>query len=71
MDRWAYVLQGTEAGTAPTVWKWEGWARHGNILLAPRRAMVGSDRVLELGNLAVLETLADAVFTSPNEVPAQ
>ena len=70
MDRWAYVLQGSEPGTAPTVWKWEGWAKHGNIQLAPRRAMVGSDRVLELSNLAVFVTLPDEVFTSPEAVSA-
>jgi hypothetical protein len=71
MDRWAYVLQGSEAGAAPTVWRWEGWAQHGNVLLAPKRAMVGSDRTLELGDIAVLETLPDAVFSSPEAVPAQ
>ena len=71
MDRWAYLLQaqeGQERAKEPTVWRWQGWQRHGKILLAPTRAMVGGDRKLELTDIAVYETLPETVFTSPEPV---
>lgn len=71
MDRWAYVLESMERGSPPTAWRWEGWQKYGNIMLAPRRVQVNGDRTLELGNIAVYDSLPDAVFTSPEPVPAQ
>ena len=68
MDRWAYVLQSMEQGAEPTAWRWEGWQKYGNIMLAPKRVQVGGDRTLELGDIAVLDTLPDSVFTSPDPV---
>jgi hypothetical protein len=65
MDRWAYVLQNQPADSEPTAWKWEGWERHGGIMLAPRRLQVGSDRVLDLAPIAVPDALPEAAFTSP------
>lgn len=65
MDRWAYVLQDQAPGSEPTAWKWEGWQKHGKIMLAPTRSQVGGDRKLELGDIAVLDTLPDTVFTTP------
>jgi len=68
MDRWEYVLQDQPADAAPTPWKWEGWRRYGKIMLAPTRSQVGGDRKLELGDIAVSDTLPDSVFTSPDPV---
>ena len=65
MDRWAYVLQDQAPGSEPTGWKWEGWQKYGKIMLAPTRSQVGGDRKLELGDIAVLDTLPDTVFTAP------
>ena len=48
MDRWAYILQDMPKEGPPTVWKWEGWQKYGNIMLAPHRTQVGDDRKLEL-----------------------
>ncbi len=69
MDRWAYVLENQPPDSDPTAWKWEGWERHGGIMLAPRRAQVGGERVLDLSPIAVPESIPDAVFTSPEPVP--
>lgn len=71
MDRWAYLLQpepGKEPAKEPTAWRWEGWRKHGNIMLAPMRRQVNGDRTLELADIAVLESLPDTVFTSPDPV---
>jgi hypothetical protein len=65
MDRWAYLLQDQPRDAAPTAWLWQGWQRYGKILLAPTRAQVGGDRKLEMADIAVFDTLPDAVFTSP------
>lgn len=71
MDRWAYLLQagpGQPRAPEPTVWRWQGWQKYGNILLSPTRAQVTGDRKLELTDIAVFETLPDSVFTSPEPV---
>jgi hypothetical protein len=68
MDRWAYILQDMPKDGPPTVWKWEGWQKYGNIMLAPHRVQVGTDRKLELGDISVPATLPDSVFTSPDPV---
>jgi len=65
MDRWAYVLQNQPPDSDPTAWKWEGWQRYGDVMLAPRRVQVGSDRVLDLSPIAVPDALPEAAFTSP------
>ncbi|HEX7181669.1 MAG TPA: hypothetical protein VF756_07490 [Thermoanaerobaculia bacterium] len=68
MDRWAYVLQDQPADAQPTVWAWQGWQRYGKIMLAPSRSQVTGDRKLELGDIAVFDSLPDSVFTSPEPV---
>lgn len=68
MDRWEFVLQDQPADAKPSQWKWEGWQRYGKILLAPMRTQVDGDRKLELGNIQVLDTLPDSVFTTPGPV---
>lgn len=65
MDRWAYILESMDPAGPPTAWAWRGWARHGQILLAPERAQVGGDRKLMLDPVEVPAALADAVFTDP------
>jgi hypothetical protein len=68
MDRWAYLLESMERDAEPVAWRWEGWQRHGDVWLAPKRVQVGGDRVLELSDVAVEESMPDAVFTSPEPV---
>jgi hypothetical protein len=69
MDRWAYILESMPKEGPPTVWLWDGWQKYGAIMLAPHRTQVGSpDRKLELGDIAVLDQVPDAVFTSPEPV---
>lgn len=70
MDRWAYVLEHQPPDSEPTAWRWEGWERYGDVVLAPRRVQVGGDRVLDLAPIAVPETLPESVFTSPEPVAA-
>jgi hypothetical protein len=65
MDRWAYILESMDPQGPPTVWAWQGWTRHGGILLAPERAQVGADRKLSLEPLEVPATLADSIFNDP------
>lgn len=68
MDRWEYILQDQPKEGPPTAWKWEGWQKYGNIMLAPHRVQVGGDRKLELTDIAVFDQLPDSVFTSPEPV---
>ncbi|MEO6191781.1 MAG: hypothetical protein ABIS20_02135 [Thermoanaerobaculia bacterium] len=68
VDRWAYILQDMPKEGPPTVWKWEGWQKYGNIMLAPHRTQVGNERKLELTDIAVMDQLPDSVFTSPDPV---
>jgi hypothetical protein len=68
MDRWAYLLQDQPRDAAPTAWLWQGWQTYGRIKLAPTRQQVGSDKKLELANIAVLDNVPDSVFTSPAPV---
>jgi hypothetical protein len=72
MDRWGFILQGQPEGTQQTQWLWQGWNQFGRILLAPTRIQVGGEGPesrIEFTDLAVLETLPDTIFTSP-EPPA-
>jgi hypothetical protein len=68
VDRWAYLLESAKPDEKPTGWTWEGWTTYGKIKLAPHRGMVGGDRSLDLTDLAVFDTLPDAVFDSPAPV---
>ncbi len=65
MDRWAYHLQDWEADREPTAWNWVDWGRYGRILLSPRRVKVDDGSERPLGDLAVLETIPDALFERP------
>jgi hypothetical protein len=68
VDRWEYILQDMPKEGPPTAWRWEGWQKYGNIMLAPHRVQVGGDRKLELSDIAVFDQLPDSVFTSPEPV---
>ncbi len=70
MEYWAYSLQNWEEGREPTQWKWTDWARHGKILLSPRRIKVGDEEgdELPLGDIAVFDHLPDSVFESKDPV---
>ncbi len=65
MDRWAYILESMDPQGPPTVWAWQGWTRHGGILLAPERAQIGTERKISLQPVAAPAALADSVFTDP------
>jgi hypothetical protein len=68
MDRWAYFLEDYTADKKPTVWLWQGWERHGQILLAGKRKNLEDGKERSLGQLGVFESLPDAVFSSPAKV---
>lgn len=68
MDRWAYILQDMPKEGPPTVWRWEGWQKYGNLMLAPTRTRVGDDRKLEFSDITVSDQMPDFVFTSPEPV---
>ena len=64
VDRWDYVLKGEDV--PPTTWTWTGWKKHGGIMLASERMNAKDNRKLLLHEIAVLESVPDAVFTSPD-----
>ncbi len=68
VDRWDYILQDMPKDGPPTSWRWEGWQKYGNIMLAPHRVQIGGDHKLELTDIAVFDQLPDTVFTSPEPV---
>ncbi len=65
VDRWDYVLKGE--AVPPTTWHWTGWRKHGDIMLAGERTNTEGRKIL-LPDIAVLESVPDAVFTSPDPV---
>jgi plasmid maintenance system killer protein len=66
VDRWDYVLNGESV--PPTTWQWVGWKKYGDIMLAGERVNAKENRKLMLPDIAVMETVPDAVFTSPDPV---
>jgi len=67
MDRWAYRLERQELDAPPTHWIWNGWKKHGNIMLASGRTNP-EGRSLPMDDITVHDELPDSVFTSPEEV---
>lgn len=65
MDRWAYFLQDWEEGKEPTQWEWTDWQDHGDIKLSGTRKNLSDGSERPMGELAVMDELPDAVFTSP------
>ena len=63
VDRWDYVLKGERRRPPPG--RGAGWTKHGNIMLAGERTNPKESRKLMLPGIAVMETMPDKVFTSP------
>jgi len=66
VDRWDFVLKGE--AVPPTTFTWTGWKKYGGIMLAGERVNPKEDRKLLLPNIAVLESVPDSVFTSPDPI---
>ena len=66
VDRWDYVLKGESV--PPTTWQWTGWKKYGRIMLSGERTNPKDNGKLLLPDIAVLESVPDAVFTSPDPV---
>jgi hypothetical protein len=66
VDRWDFVLKGE--AVPPTTYAWTGWKKHGNIMLAGERTNPADNRKLLLPGIAVLESVPDSVFTSPDPI---
>ncbi len=64
VDRWDYVLKGEDV--PPTTWTWTEWKKHGDVMLAGRRFNAKDNRTILLHEIAVLESVPDATFTSPD-----
>ncbi len=61
VDKWEYVLDG--ASKPPTVFTWEGWKKHGNVMLAPERKNTKDGTRIYFPVLEVKESVPDAVFS--------
>jgi hypothetical protein len=66
VDRWDYVLAGESV--PPTTWQWKGWKKYGDIMLAGERVNAKENGKLLLPDIAVLDSLPDSVFTSPDPI---
>jgi hypothetical protein len=66
VDRWDYVLKGEDV--PPTTWTWTGWKKHGAIMLAGERLNARENRKLLLHEIAVLDSVPDSAFTSPDPI---
>ena len=66
VDRWDLVLKGE--AVPPTTWQWSGWKKYGGIMLAGERMNPAEGRKILLPDIAVLESVPDSVFTSPDPV---
>ena len=66
VDRWDFVLKGEAA--PPTTFLWTGWKKYGGIMLAGERMNPAEGRKLLLPDIAVLESVPDSVFTSPDPI---
>lgn len=66
VDRWDFVLKGQ--AVPPTTFTWTGWKKYGGIMLAGERVNPKEDGKLLLPNIAVLESVPDSVFTSPDPI---
>ncbi len=66
MDRWAFHLESMKPDEPPSPWAWTGWQRYGKVMLAPHRTqLAGGDRKLELGDIAVSDSVPATTWTGP------
>ncbi|MEA2690701.1 MAG: hypothetical protein QOJ16_88 [Acidobacteriota bacterium] len=66
MDRWAFHLESMKADEPASPWDWTGWQRYGKVMLAPHRTQVsGGDRKLELGDIAISDSVPASTWTAP------
>src|SRR4029453_3485384 len=68
VDRWEFILQG-EKGPGSR-FDWSGWQRYGRIMLSPTRVNAKDKEKILFPVLAVLESMPDSVFKSPDPVSA-
>ena len=66
VDRWDFVLKGEAA--PPTTFTWTGWKKYGGIMLAGERVNPAENRKILLPDIAVMESVPDSVFTSPDPI---
>jgi len=66
VDRWDFVLKGESV--PPSTFMWTGWKKYGGIMLAGERMNPKEGRKLLLPDIAVLESVPDSVFTSPDPI---
>jgi hypothetical protein len=66
VDRWDFVLKGE--AVPPTTFLWTGWKKYGGIMLAGERTNTADGRKILLPDIAVLDTVPDSVFTSPDPI---
>jgi len=66
MDRWAFHLESMKPDEPASPWDWTGWQRYGKVMLAPHRTQVGGEaRKLELGDIAVSDSVPANTWTAP------
>ena len=60
VDRWDFVLKGEDK--PPSSFTWEGWKKHGKVMLAPDHKAKDGTRIY-FPVLEVPESVPDAVFS--------
>jgi hypothetical protein len=60
VDRWDFVLKGEQK--APSSFTWEGWKKHGNVMLAPEHKSKDGTRI-HFPVLEVPASLPDTTFS--------
>lgn len=68
VDRWEFILQDEDPKRPASRYDWNHWQRYGQILLSPDKWNAKDKEKIYFPNLAVLDTMPDAVFTSPAPV---
>jgi hypothetical protein len=61
VDRWDYVLKGEKK--VPTSFVWDGWEKHGNVMLAPERRNMKDDTRIHFPLLEVPASIPDGTVT--------
>ncbi len=69
VDRWEYILNG--GAGPPMAFAWQGWKRHGRILLASTRVSQQDDATIHFPVLETPTSLPDGVFTSLDAASAK